>query len=101
MDFLVEDSELTSGLNFEIFEGSWNRLPDFNQLTPVSSGVADAITLDLPELTQDDEFGARFTGFIEVPRDDTYTFYTTSDDGSQLSIGEIVVVDNDGLHAAT
>jgi len=100
MDFLVEDSELTSGLNFEIFEGSWNRLPDFNQLTPVSSGVADAITLDLPELTQDDEFGARFTGFIEVPRDDTYTFYTTSDDGSQLSIGEIVVVDNDGLHAA-
>jgi len=100
MDFLVEDSDLISGLNFEVFEGSWNRLPDFNQLTPVSSGVADAITLDLPELTQDDEFGARFTGFIEVPQDDTYTFYTTSDDGSQLSIGETVVVDNDGLHAA-
>jgi hypothetical protein len=29
-----------------------------------------------------------------------YTFHTTSDDGSRLWIGEVLVVDNDGLHAA-
>src|SRR5208283_5962670 len=30
----------------------------------------------------------QFTGFLEVPRDGLYTFYTTSDDGSQLFVGE-------------
>ena len=28
-----------------------------------------------------------------------YTFYTDSDDGSQLFIGDDLVVDNDGLHS--
>jgi hypothetical protein len=33
-----------------------------------------------------------------VPTDGTYTFYTRSDDGSQLLIGNTLVVNNDGLH---
>jgi hypothetical protein len=36
--------------------------------------------------------------FIKVKQDDQYTFFTSSDDGSKLYIGDTLVVDNDGLH---
>ena len=48
---------------------------------------------------REDDFGLRFHGFVEVPRDGTYTFSTTSDDGSTLSIDGKLVVDNQGQHA--
>ncbi len=44
-------------------------------------------------------FAIRFTGFINIPTTDTYTFTLASDDGSKLYINNSLVVDNDGLHA--
>jgi hypothetical protein len=41
----------------------------------------------------------RCTGYVEIPREGSYTFYTNSDDGSMLYIGETLVVQNDGAHA--
>ena len=35
-----------------------------------------------------------------MPEDNVYEFFTESDDGSRLYIGESLVVDNDGLHGA-
>ena len=43
-------------------------------------------------------FGFEYSGFIRVPEDGVYAFFTDSDDGSRLFIGETMVVDNDGLH---
>ncbi|WP_299968466.1 PA14 domain-containing protein [uncultured Roseobacter sp.] len=45
-------------------------------------------------------FAARFTADIKIEKAGTYTFNLNSDDGSQLSIGGKVVIDNDGLHDA-
>ncbi len=42
--------------------------------------------------------GARFSGFVTVPQDGAYQFFTASDNGSNLFIGAARVVDNDGLH---
>ncbi|WP_254448835.1 NPCBM/NEW2 domain-containing protein [Spirosoma rhododendri] len=47
---------------------------------------------------RDQNYGLRFTGYINVPTDGTYTFYTTSDDGTKLYIGSTEVVSNDGVH---
>nr|WP_254448843.1 NPCBM/NEW2 domain-containing protein [Spirosoma rhododendri] len=47
---------------------------------------------------RDQNYGLRFTGYINVPTDGTYTFYTTSDDGTKLMIGNTTVVSNDGVH---
>ena len=47
---------------------------------------------------QDNYFAFRFTGYIKVPSNGTYTFYTYSDDGSKLYVNGSLVVDNDGLH---
>ncbi|MBS3735400.1 MAG: DUF5060 domain-containing protein, partial [Phycisphaerae bacterium] len=90
-------ADAVAGIEYEVFDGSWSSLPDFDSLTAVETGVMDVIDLT-PERDGTDNFAMRWTGYVEVPTDATYTFYTASDDGSQLFIGETMVVDNDGLH---
>jgi Tfp pilus assembly protein FimT len=51
-----------------------------------------------PGLSQNDNFAARFTGLVQIATGGDYTFYTSSDDGSQLWINEALVVNNDGWH---
>ena len=50
----------------------------------------------------DDRFknnwGARFSGLINVPEDGNWTFFLNSDDGSELWINDASVVQNYGMH---
>jgi len=85
-----------AGLDYKYFQGTWSVLPVFSSLTPVKSGIVS--TFDITPKNQNDNFGFEFTGFVDVPTDGTYTFYTSSDDGSNLYIGTTQVVSNDGLH---
>lgn len=45
-----------------------------------------------------DNFFARWTGTIKIPKDGKYTFTTESDDGSRLLIDGKVIVSNGGPH---
>ncbi|MBE7464676.1 MAG: HEAT repeat domain-containing protein [Planctomycetes bacterium] len=45
-----------------------------------------------------EEFSARWTGFLKVDAAGTYTFYSTTDDGSRLYLGEKLVLDDWNLH---
>ena len=47
-----------------------------------------------------DAFGIRYDGFIQLPTTGSYTFYTTSDDGSKLFIDGVEIVNNDGNHGS-
>jgi len=85
-----------AGLDYKYYEGTWNALPDFTALTAVKTG--NTALVDLAARNRDDLFGFSFTGYVNVPTDGSYTFYTSSDDGSRLYIGSTLVVDNDGLH---
>jgi len=84
------------GLSWSFYEGTWDQLPDFTKLAPAKTGVATAMdfTMGVP----DKNFALVFTGFIAVPKTGMYSFFTSSDDGSTLWIGDQKVVDNDGLH---
>lgn len=86
----------SAGLDYAYYEGSWGSLPPFATLTPVKTGTT--ATPDISPRLHDDNFAFRYTGFVTVPADGVYTFYTNSDDGSRLAIGSATVVDNDGLH---
>jgi hypothetical protein len=86
------------GLAYQYYHGQWTELPDFDALKPVATGSTDQF--EISRRTQEEHLGFRFTGFIEIPTDGTYTFYTVSDDGSKLWIGRTEVVSNDGCHAA-
>ena len=85
-----------AGLDYAYYEGAWNLLPDFNALTPAETGTV--ANFDLSPKNRTDNYAFRYTGYVQVPADGRYTFYTSSDDGSKLYIGDQEVVNNDGLH---
>ncbi len=47
------------------------------------------------------DFGLRFSGYLDIDRAGDYTFYLTSKDGSRLRIDGATVVDNDGVQGRT
>lgn len=88
-----------SGVAFEYFEvGGLTALPDFDLLTPQATGTA--ATFDISFRERDSDFAFRFRGVIQIEVAGSYTFYTSSDDGSRLYVDGFLVVDNDGLHGA-
>ena len=92
----VNPANTVTGLDYKYYEGSWNILPPFETITPIKTGTTSGF--DLSVANRNDQFGFSFTGFITVPTDGVYTFYTTSDDGSNLYIDNVLTVNNDGLH---
>ena len=44
------------------------------------------------------EYGYIFSGYLSVPKDAIYTFFTESNDGSKLYISGKELVNNDGGH---
>jgi len=85
-----------AGIRYAYFEGDWDVLPDFKSLKPVAEGMFPGF--DLSQRKKPEFFGFEYTGYIRVTENDVYEFFTDSDDGSRLYIGDALVVDNDGLH---
>jgi len=93
---LADSPDAKHGVKFEYYEGDWDRLPNFDDLTPLKTGEAGYF--DIGKRDRNDNFGFRFKGFMRVEQKGLYSFTTNSDDGSALYIGDTKVVDNDGLH---
>ena len=79
--------------------------------TPVCTGVIDsqvffngagqpAIPPSCPSLTGTN-FNVRWTGLLQPPYSDTYTFYTMTDDGVRLWVNNKLVIDHWGLEGPT
>jgi alpha-L-fucosidase len=84
------------GIHYAYYEGDWERLPDFALLKPSDQGEIG--NFSFAPRTNEEHFGFVYSGHIRVPADGVYAFFTESDDGSRLFIGDELVVDNDGLH---
>jgi uncharacterized repeat protein (TIGR03806 family) len=86
-----------TGLTYEYYElGDVTMLPDFDALTPTRTGSTGGFDISLA--LRESNFAFRFSGVVEVPAGGAWTFYTRSDDGSQLFVDGALVVDDDGLH---
>lgn len=85
------------GLQYYYYEGQWQKLPSFDKMEPVKSGNSSGFDLSAKN-AEGEKFGFEYRGFIKIPADGIYRFYTASDDGSKLWINNQVVVENDGLH---
>lgn len=90
-------------VNYKYFEGAstWWSLPDFNQLTPVTSGKTSDINFSMVKRAEN--FGILYEGFIRIPATGNYTFETNSDDGTKFYLSNYDVnanniVDNNGSH---
>jgi hypothetical protein len=87
-----------NGLGAEYFSNaSWEGRPSLSGTDrEQSSGAIGRRWRGLPL----ERFSVRWTGYLTVPRSGSYTFATTSDDGSSLYIDDRVVVDNRGPHVS-
>ena len=80
------DLDITNGLDFKCCVAEGEILPPFDSITAFATGTA--ANFDVNVITNHDHVGICYTGYLQVPRDGLYTFYTTSDDGSRLFVGE-------------
>jgi len=96
-----EDSGLVTitvgqGVNYEYYEGNWNKLPDFDSITAISTGTQKDFSLS--NRNKDDNFAFRFQSGLDIPRDGSYYIFLISDDGSKIFIDGELLINNDGIH---
>ncbi len=86
------------GLTAQFYHlGALSQLPNFATLTPVQT--TNTANFDISNRSgRDEQFGFVFKGYIDIPQNGDYQFFTSSDDGSKLYIDDVLRVNNDGLH---
>ena len=94
----------SSSLKYSFYSNyTASTLASLNTLTPSSTGLSSNFSLGVTTATTN--FGLVFDGYINIKTAGSYTFYTSSDDGSSLYIDGTasgnLVVNNDGLHGTT
>jgi uncharacterized protein DUF4838/PA14 domain-containing protein len=85
------------GLSCAFYQGEWTALPDFKSLKSARESVVGRIGLAPGKDAE--AYGLDFTGYIHAKRDGVYHFSLSSNDGSRLTVGSRVLVDNDGSHS--
>ncbi|MCK5134205.1 MAG: metallophosphoesterase [Bacteroidales bacterium] len=90
----VKVSDPEEGLKYSYYEGSWDKLPEFDQLKAISNGVTQDFWVSDYAL-REDHFGMVFTGTILVQEDGLYIFRSRSDDACKLYIHNELVVNQD------
>ncbi|HTR27982.1 MAG TPA: PA14 domain-containing protein [Puia sp.] len=81
------DSASIGGISYNFYQGTFNPLYNYDSAgTPVvSSGVLNNISLS-PAGSITTNFGFLYGGVIRIPKSGSWTFYTSSDDASELFI---------------
>jgi hypothetical protein len=97
--FRVKGSTLKMPVSYEIFYlSNLESIPFLENLTPNAKGNCFEITSDEIKETIKDNTVVRFKSNITIDNEDTYGFFTRSDDGSILKIDNKMIVNNDGDH---
>ena len=98
-NYLLQNVDVAPNMTFEYFEGAWQKLPDFNSMTPTATGATTGF--DVRAAAKREQFGLRFKAFLHIATDGEYEFWLGSDDGSRLLIDGTVVIDMDDIHPHT
>jgi hypothetical protein len=78
---------------------TWTNTPTAVGIVPnVNVSIASGVPMWTGGPTSN--YALRFRGIITIPTAGTWTFSTTSDDGSMLWINGVQVVNNDGVHTS-
>lgn len=97
--FRIIPSKLKAPVSYELFYlSNLSSVPFLNNLNPDVKGHCFEITSDEIKDAIKSNTAVRFKTNITIDKEDTYGFFTRSDDGSILKINNEVVVNNDGDH---
>jgi len=85
------------GLLYGYYEGTWDKIPDFDQLNQKSKGVVQDFWVSDYAL-REDHFGMVFSGYILIEEDGLYIFRSNSDDAARLLIHDEIIVNQDRVN---
>lgn len=97
--FRIKSKDLLQPIVYEVFYlNDLSGVPFLENRIPDAKGACFEITSD--EITAEikSNTAVRFKTNISIDKEDTYGFFTRSDDGSVLKINNEIVVNNDGDH---
>lgn len=101
----LEEGDLFPEALLKVFfsEKTLTKLADINfDGTPVFQGTVPKMYADANDLKGlPDNFAIEASGYLKIPKDNNYVFRLESDDGSRFWIGDVEVIDHDGLHGAS
>ena len=86
------------GLKYRVYEGKWDKLPDFEALEQNASGALPKGFIDIGASGKKEYFGMVFEGMLDAPKAGEYLFEMASDDGARILVDGKEVVVHDGLH---
>lgn len=95
----VPENNVLSGLSFDYYEVL--NMSSVEQLVGVIAKQGIFPVPSIEPRNRNKDYGFIFNGYVDIPTDGVYTFFTTSNDGSDLFIGDTKVVANDGNHVET
>ena len=89
------------GVSYEAYEGRWNQLPDFDDISRQKKRIAQGVTNNFtsPSAITKKPFVAQLSARVVIDKADHYQFFLSSINGSRLFIDGELLIDNDGLHA--
>jgi len=93
---LNKSIETGKGLIYQYYEGSVSNVAGITNLKMRSKGIVENINID--NRMRDTSFAFIFKGYIHIPKDDKYTFYLGSNDGSILYLDDQELINHDGAH---
>jgi hexosaminidase len=93
---MTDAGALRPGLAVTYHEASLSRVAALDTLPVMRRTTVSTIARLGSERAEG--YGLVFRGYLAVPADAMYEFALASDDGSTFTVGEQLVVDNDGLH---
>ena len=91
----IEILNAQNGLYKKTYSGEWENCDEMIKGELVEESASTDFSIDE---YRKNNFGHSFSGYLQIDKEGTYEFQTSSDDGSRLFIDGFPVVDNDGLH---
>ncbi|MBN38005.1 MAG: hypothetical protein CMI29_06005 [Opitutae bacterium] len=85
-------------LKYRVYEGQWEKLPEFDKLEPLFEGTLPNGLIDLSVSKRKEKYGVVYTGSLDAPKDGDYFIRIASDDGARVLVAGKKVVEHDGLH---
>ncbi len=97
--FRIKKETMVPPIKYEVFYlENLTSIPSLENKRPDARGTCFEITSDEVKEEIRSNTVVKFATQIHIEKEDTYTFYTNSDDGSKLWVDNKLIVDNDGDH---
>ena len=97
---VAADGPKIAELKFKLYQGSWDKLPDFSKLSPTRTGDLSEGLVGWKFDDYKNQFGMEFDGKLKAAKKGKYSFFLASDDGAEIFIDGKSVLKRDGIHPA-